>query len=462
MTADAIEEAFERARRLESLGRIEAARDAYLGVIALEPAHLGALNNLGNLLDRSGFRRAARLTFAEALKRHPEDAGLRVNFGNSFLEGGEFESAREHYEAALGLDPDLPEAHQGLCYVLDRLGDDAGVARHLERGFRARALTPIPFRGEGTPIAALLLVSARGGNVSTREYLSEKIFAAHRVFAEFFPADAPLPPHAIVFNAIGDADRCRPALENAARLIKRTDAPVINAPERVLETSRAAAARFRGIPGVVVPRISLLARGDLIQDGPGALAERGFSFPLLLRTPGHHTGRYFELVPTPRDVEATVEKLPGDRLMAIEYLDARHADGKTRKYRVLFVDGRIYPVHLAISRDWKVHYFSAEMNDAPEHRAEEERFLEDMPGVLGSAAMAALERIARVLGLDYAGIDFGVNRRGRLLFFEANAAMIAPPPPDGERWRYRLPHVQRIYEAVRAMLFSRVERAPTR
>ncbi len=49
----------------------------------------------------------------------------------------------------------------------------------------------------------------------------------------------------------------------------------------------------------------------------------------------------------------------------------------------------------------------------PRHRAEEARFLEDMPGVLGPRAMAALAEIQNVLGLDYAGIDFGLNASRR-------------------------------------------------
>ena len=47
-------------------------------------------------------------------------------------------------------------------------------------------------------------------------------------------------------------------------------------------------------------------------------------------------------------VDGVVASLPGHELLAIEFLDARGPDGDVRKYRVVCVDGRLFPVHLAI------------------------------------------------------------------------------------------------------------------
>jgi hypothetical protein len=95
------------------------------------------------------------------------------------------------------------------------------------------------------------------------------------------------------------------------------------------------------------------------------------------------------------------------------------------------------------------------MAEHPEHRAEDAAFLENMPGVLGPAGMNALERIQSVLGLDYAGIDFGLNAKGQVLLFEANATMAVNPPVAEERWGYRLPAYHRIRQAVQKMLLDR-------
>ena len=84
----------------------------------------------------------------------------------------------------------------------------------------------------------------------------------------------------------------------------------------------------------------------------------------------------------------------------MEYLDARGRDGGARKYRVMMIDGEIYPLHLAISGNWKVHYFTSDMADRPDHRQEELAFLSDMRGVLGNKAMTGLAAIRDALGLD--------------------------------------------------------------
>jgi hypothetical protein len=104
---------------------------------------------------------------------------------------------------------------------------------------------------------------------------------------------------------------------------------------------------------------------------------------------------------------------------------------------------------------WKIHYFTAEMAEDADHRAEDAEFVENMAGVVGSRAMEALSGIQSTLGLDYAGIDFGLSATGDLLLFEANATMVVNPPEPDERWAYRRPAVERIYTAVRNMLIAR-------
>jgi len=144
--------------------------------------------------------------------------------------------------------------------------------------------------------------------------------------------------------------------------------------------------------------------------------------------------------------------------LAIEYLNARGEDGSARKYRVMMIGGKIYPLHLAISRNWKVHYFTSDMADQPGHRAEEMTFLRDMPGVLGKTAMGALCAIRDALRLDYAGVDFALNGNGQLLLFEANATMVLTSPDPHPRWGYRRAAITSAIEAVVAMI--REEAAP--
>jgi glutathione synthase/RimK-type ligase-like ATP-grasp enzyme len=302
-----------------------------------------------------------------------------------------------------------------------------------------------------------MLASAAGGVVPIRHHIDDHLFATTVLFVEFFDPAAPLPPHHLILNAIGDADLSAPALDAAEALLARSTAPVINRPGAVRHTGRADnAERLAGIPGLVAPRMATLPRDVLA--GPGAeaaLAGFGIAFPCLLRSPGHHTGRNFLRVETPEALAAAVAQLPGANLVAIEYLDAAGADGKIRKYRVMMIDGRLYPLHAAVSHDWKVHYFSADMAGNPEHRAEDERFLTAMPEVLTPAQMRVLTDIEAALGLDYAGIDFGIDRAGRVLLFEANATMVVNAPDPDPRWTYRRAPVARVLEAIKALLRDR-------
>jgi glutathione synthase/RimK-type ligase-like ATP-grasp enzyme len=73
--------------------------------------------------------------------------------------------------------------------------------------------------------------------------------------------------------------------------------------------------------------------------------------------------------------------------------------------------------------------------------------------------MAALERIQAALGLDYAGIDFGLGPDGDLLLFEANATMVIAPVAPDERWAYRRTANTTILEAVAAMIMQKSAQA---
>ncbi len=462
---------FQRASLLSELGRLVDARTEYMKVLEREPYHLAALNKLGSVLIATGHRTAAGIAYKEAVVRHPDDSTSRVNYGNYLLEESERQEAYkrteevlrlkreacEHYQQALRVQPGCAKAHEGLSYLLQDLGDAQKAAWHRREAFRNRSIIPLPFRGAHAPVPVLQLLSTMGGNVRMRTFLDDRIFQTFTVVPEFYDPSTPLPYHQLVINAIGDAEVSPDALVAAQSLLALTKAPVINLPAAVLATSRGNnAKRLSRLPGVVTPITATLPRERLLDaDAASALAHLGLEFPILVRVPGFHTGQHFVRVENLEALPPVLAELPGQELIVMNYLDARGSDGKTRKYRAMMINGRIYPLHVAISNHWKIHYFTAEMAENPEHRAEDAAFLENMPGVLGSVAMKALARIQSTLGLDYAGIDFGLNAKGEVLVFEANATMVVNMPEAGELWSYRLPACKRIFSAVHRMLMER-------
>ena len=333
------------------------------------------------------------------------------------------------------------------------------MGRHIIGGavmasvFSMRGLTA----GARHPVRVLLLSSVTGGNMRARFLLDDTVFSVIAVAMEFVTGACVLPPHDLVVNAVSDADLCGVALQAACALVARTDAPVINHPAQVMRTGRAAnALRLERLQDVLCPRIETFTRAALLSAGAAALLARGkFGFPVLLRSPGFHTGHHFHHVDRAADLAGAVASLPGEAVLAIQYIDARGRDGYARKGRVMMIGGQLYPLHWAVSADWKVHYFTSCMQQSAAHRAEEARFLEDMGGFVGAAGMRALEAIAGDLGLDYAGIDFALSEDGRIIVFEANAAMVILPPPAGAVWDYRREAAARALQAARAMIRQR-------
>ena len=453
---DHIDLRYLRAGLLAQTGQIDEAREAYLAVLALDPSHFGALNDLGTLLYAAGFRAAARTAYAEAIRHHPDKAIARINLANALLADGETDEARLHYEAALIAAPDHPDAHQGLANLLQDAGEADAAEAHRQQSYRARGITTLAYRGEGPPCRVLLLVSAAGGNVPTQGLLDPIRFAVSVLVVEAWTPETVLPPHDLVFNAIGDADLCATGLAAAEAVLARTRAPVINPPARVRPTGRVAiASSLAGLPGVRTPKVVLASRETLAE------AAKAFTWPLLVRSPGYHTGRHFVKVETQEALDGAIAPLPGRDLLLIEWLDARDARGLARKFRVMAIGGRLYPLHLALSQSWKVHYFTADMAEAPDHRAEDAAFLAHMAGVLGPTAVVGLEAIAAALHLDYAGIDFGLGPDGEVLLFEANATMVVNPPDADPRWDYRRAPTQAILDAVRDMLIDRAKPPPS-
>lgn len=452
-----VDDEVERAGLLATLGRHQQARQAYLQILTADPGHFVALNNFGVLLHETNYVNAARTVFGQVVAKHPQQPLGHVNLANLLMVQDEPGLAREHYEIALRLDPDHVHAHQQLSALLHEIGDWPGMREHRRRGFGAEPCRSHPCLGEGIPIRLLVLCATPGADLDWRRLVDNRRFAVTTLVAEFHPPGAPLPAHQLVFNSIGDADLAATDLRAADRLLAQTHAPVLNPPSRVLATGRMDnAERLGQLPGVRAPRVVCIERTLLEQtDVVARLAHAGLGFPLLLRSPGFHTGRHFARVDEPGALPAAVAALPGPQLLAIEYLDAGHADGCARKYRVMMIDGRLYPLHLAISRDWKVHYATAGMHAQGAFQAEEARFLEHMSEVLGERAMAALHAIQQTLALDYGGIDFALDAAGNVLLFEANAVMKIVPPDDSPEWDYRRPALERATAAARQLLLDR-------
>src|SRR5262249_61169835 len=123
------------------------------------------------------------------------------------------------------------------------------------------SVSTLPYRGDKAPIALLQLVSSGGGNIPTSLFLDDTRFLVTVVVADFLDEESVLPPHDFIFNTIGDADLCGPALQAACRITASADVPVINDPAAVMKTGRIEnAARLGALAGVRAANTVAIAR----------------------------------------------------------------------------------------------------------------------------------------------------------------------------------------------------------
>ena len=158
---------------------------------------------------------------------------------------------------------------------------------------------------------------------------------------------------------------------------------------------------------VRAPRTTLRRKSEFSDD---------LRFPLLLRAPGFHTGQHFVKVEQREDVVRALAELPGDEVLAIEYLEARGGDGRARKYRVPVSHrrGTLSPAPGGFHRIGRSII-------SPPTWASRKR-IAAKSGISWSIWMKPWEPrrsarwrvIAGALGLEYGGIDFAVGRGRRI------------------------------------------------
>jgi glutathione synthase/RimK-type ligase-like ATP-grasp enzyme len=422
-------------------------KEVYLRILLRDRYNHDAMLGLAEVFVAAADFASARVVLVEAVARHSTSSAAHSALGGVLLELDDLDAARDAFTASLRLNPQQRKAWAGLGVVFERSGDFANADRAWREAFVDGDPAISTYRGEGAPIRVLLLRSAVDGNIPLTAVLDDRIFQWITLFVESFDEGMRLPPHAVVFNAVGNADLRTRALDKAEAVLRATAAPVINHPAGVRETGRVRIAeRLRDVAGIVTPRMLVRRRDALAGD-------LGLGWPILVRSLGFHTGEHFVKVADPAELPAALATLPGDELLVIEYLDTRSDDGVFRKYRVLTIDGGLYPLHLAAARDWKVHYFTADRDD--EFARQEREFLADPQAAIGGDAVAVLQRAARALAFDYGGIDFALDRRNRVVVFEANPTMAIVAPSTHPDQAYRRDAAGRAVQATRAMIAAR-------
>jgi tetratricopeptide (TPR) repeat protein len=113
-----------------SLGRLDAAQQAYAAAISSEQAHVAAHNGLGNVYRLQGRAEPAFNEFQKALRLDPDSTEAHNNLGLLFQAYGKLDAALQQFDAAIRLNPEFAEAYnnRGLVFGAQGRLDDAIAA----------------------------------------------------------------------------------------------------------------------------------------------------------------------------------------------------------------------------------------------------------------------------------------------------------------------------------------------
>jgi tetratricopeptide (TPR) repeat protein len=450
--------------------------------LSLQPAHRQFWAGLGLGMQRDGQLGAAKACYRRSHCLEPQDASVTLALATVLLELNEASQALDLLDRVILPEPlvDLGIARQGLGLILLERFDEAQVilAQGLERApgrpdlhslmaeallglgrqaeMRRHQLEAMRLKGGAVEIKAsgvaeariLFLCSVRGADLPIDFMFDGARF--DMIFVYPAMADGPPPPHDVVFNAIADPDLAEEEFDSVADYARRHHLSLVNPPLNLPRTRRDKLFDLvRGMDGLIVPHTIRLSRAEIeaINRIDGAK---------LVRTAGTHGGEALERVETAAELADFVAHHDAAFYYLTDYVDYRSSDGYFRKYRFIFIDRKVHSYHLAIMDHWKVHYWRADMVADQARRDEEEAFMRGRDGAIPAQAFARVEEIGRRLDLDYAGLDCSLMADGRLVIFEANAAMLVHLNDDPKAYPYKHELVPHIRDAMSALILDKV------
>jgi tetratricopeptide (TPR) repeat protein len=442
---------------LQRLGRNKESIAAFDRAITLDPAHLIARHNRGRVLVDVGRVDEAIEAFRACVALAPDSVETWTLLGTAYLKVENFADAEKALRRVLTLDPESHDARLYLAEALDRTHRLKEADQMCREWAQRQGIVVTPARTARPEARVLLLGGAAMCNTPTRFLFASDRFTT--ITVNLLPPDDGaedpalrvdgLPACDVVFNAIADADRGARFIEKAAALCRSIGRPVINPPEQILHARRdRLPSLLADIPGLIVPATRRRDRAGL-----RVLADAGepFAVPVLVRPVGSHGGNDLRRIGDGGALGDYLRAKPFDDFYVTDYCEYRSADGYYRKYRFIFVDREVYPYHLAISKNWMVHYWRADMSEEDLKR-EEATYLADYRSVFPGTLAEVVRGVALQLDLDYGGMDCGLTGDGRVLVFEANANMLVHLDDSREDFAYKHAHVPKIAEAMRRLV----------
>ncbi|HVX36798.1 MAG TPA: hypothetical protein VHC71_11340 [Hyphomicrobium sp.] len=319
--------------------------------------------------------------------------------------------------------------------------------------------------GAGTGPTVLVFVVAGDFMANTPiEFLLEKSDA--NILLHFVDGNtvdlSEVPEHDVAFIGIGESAENAEVLERLQHLLRGWRGPILNnAPQRIAALSRDAVAEtFKDEPSILAPFTTRVPRDRLLSSNADLQRIGGISsWPIIIRPVGTHAGGGLEKISSHAELESYLQGHGESEFYVAPFVDYSGPDGKFRKQRIAFIDGKAYASHLAVSDHWMVHYLSAGMAEHGDRRAEEASWMADFDRDFAARHARAFDALHRRLGLDYFAIDCAELPDGRLLLFEADVAMIVHAMDSENVFPYKKLAMARLFAGFEWALRKRINRA---
>jgi tetratricopeptide (TPR) repeat protein len=398
-----------------------------------------------------------KLFLTEMLARHPDNIEVMGQLGEVHHKLGEGEKALEYFRQVLKTAPDDTRSLYMMPLVQQTMGDLKGAEESFRHIAKVQPLYKIAATQTPPEFSVLVIFAPLLGNTPVTDLMGQSTYAINiysLLANEAYDVSLLKNSGQVVINAISEADSSSAILSQAAQLMDKLGLPVINHPSRIQLTSRDyIALLLQDIPNCRVAQIIRHAAGETAD--VGALEKKiSFAAPFLVRPAGTHGGERFEKAESLEELSLVIQQETDTDHYIMDYIDYQSPDGHFRKYRFFFIDDEILPYHLAIGNHWKVHHATTDMNKTEWMQTEEKAFLENPADVFSPKHYEALRAVREAIGLEYFGIDCGIDRAGNLVVFEANATMLVHW--HNETFPYKTPFVAKIKQAFDAMLKRRI------
>jgi len=320
----------------------------------------------------------------------------------------------------------------------------------------------------GSGQALRLLVFAAPGDLMTNTPLDFLLEGSDVEVTTWYvdgpaPSPAEVPDHDLAFLAISQADDGSAALAPLVGAFDAWPKPVINGrADLIAALSRDGVAdAFAGHPRIVAPATRQVERTTLEAVAANArylaTLHPDLAFPIIVRPIGSHAGNGLEKLYGTVDLADYLGRHDQDEFFIAAFCDYAGADGLYRKLRVVFVNGRAYVAHMAVSARWMVHYLNADMGEVS-HRQEEAAMMATFDEGFAARHAEAFADLTAIFGLDYVGIDCAETRDGRLVVFEADVAMIVHAMDSAELYPYKKPAMAKLFAGFIEGLQAKVRR----